>query len=225
MAETRVNLKFRHPFSMRVIGPSGAGKTFFVRKLLENLDHCTEGLPSRVILWAHGQPQDVHKVPLKGVKVNYFEGLPSSEDIAEVKPSVLVIDDLAVELERDKRLAKIFTKESHHLGISVIFLLQNLYPPGPIMRVVSLNSHHDIIFNSPRDARQIMSYASQLRPGNVKSFMEAYQDAVNKARGYIVVYLKGDIPDKYRIATRILRDELPEELRHLNFAPIIYIPK
>ena len=42
----------------------------------------------------------------------------------------MVVDDLMEETGIDKRVLDLFTKESHHRGITVLYLCQDLFPPG-----------------------------------------------------------------------------------------------
>ena len=64
--------------------------------------------------------------------------------------TLLVLDDLMSECSKDQRVSDLFTRGSHHKGISVLYLTQNLFPPGKLSRTISLNSHYFIIFKNPR---------------------------------------------------------------------------
>lgn len=225
-SRTEIDLRFTHPMCARVCGPSNSGKTMWVRKFLEHLDYLGRDFPSKQVLWCHGQSQALHSVPINNVSVKYYEGMPSIEEIKVESPSILIIDDLASEIQDDLNLLNLFTKHSHHLGISVIFITQSIYPPGKHMKTVATNSNYDILFNSPRDMRQLITYGSQLRPlKRSNTFLEAYMDATATAYGYLVVNLRTGVPDKYRLYTRVFPDELPKKYEAIRFAPIVYVPK
>jgi hypothetical protein len=63
------------------------------------------------------------------------------------------------ECKDNPKIAKIFTKASHHMNLSVIFLSQNLFLQGRQTRTISLNSQFIAIFKNPRDRAQF-SYLS-----------------------------------------------------------------
>ena len=56
--------------------------------------------------------------------------------------SLIVLDDLMSQCSNDSRVADLFTRGSHHRGISVMYLTQNLFPPGKLSRAISLNCHY-----------------------------------------------------------------------------------
>ena len=71
------------------------------------------------------------------------------------------------ECANDKRLTMLFTKGSHHLNLSVIFITQNLFYKGSQIRDVSLNSQYLILFKNRRDLSQIMHLGRQLYPRKI----------------------------------------------------------
>ena len=221
-------IQFKHPFTALVAGPSGSGKTYFVRQLLERWDVHFHGIKASKlkVSWCHGQDQYIYSHPIgKLVQENYFEGLISEEDIDNHKPHVIVIDDLMNEISGKKSVSNLFTKGSHHKNISVIFIVQNFFHKGLEMRTISLNSHYLNLMKNARDKSQISALARQLYPSNSKFFIEAYNDATKAAYGYISVDLKPDTPDKYRVRTRILTQEIKDLNIKSYLAPIIYMPK
>ena len=73
----------------------------------------------------------------------------------------------------------------------------------------SLNANYIIYFKNPRDRAQITYLARQIFPENVKFIQEVYKDATSKPHTYLLIDLKQDTPDDYRIRTNILPDEEP----------------
>jgi len=63
---------------------------------------------------------------------------------------LVVIDDLMNETNRS--VTDPFTKGSHHINISVIYIVQNLINKGKEHRTISLDSHYIVVFESPRDS-------------------------------------------------------------------------
>ena len=66
--------------------------------------------------------------------------------------SLVVLDDLMSQCSNDPRVSDLFTRDSHHLGMSVLYLTQNLFQPGERSRTISLNSHVLVVFRNPRDS-------------------------------------------------------------------------
>ena len=201
------HLQIKHPSTIYVAGPSGAGKTYFIRDLLEFHMQTFSGVNNNIInvIWAYGKWQDIYSNKLKNVNFKYVEGIPDEEDI--MGWDIIVIDDLMAELKNSKFVLDLFTKGSHHNRQTVILLTQNLYHKGPIVRDLNLNSHYLIIFKSPRDKMQIMTLAKQIYPKNSSFFMSAYEQATLLPHGYLLVDFKQDTPENLRLRTRVIPTE------------------
>ncbi len=102
-----------------------------------------------------------------------------------IQNSLVIIDDLMSECSKDQRISNLFTSGSHHQGISVMYLTQNLFPPGKQSRTISLNSHYMIAFKNPRDSLVVSTLARQMYPNNYNFLLESYQDATKKPYGYL----------------------------------------
>ena len=51
----------------------------------------------------------------------------------------------------DKNVLDLFTKDSHHQQITVIYLCQDLFPTGKFAKTISRNAHYIVAFKNPRD--------------------------------------------------------------------------
>ena len=91
--------------------------------------------------------------------------------------NLMVIDDQMTETSNDKRILNLFTKGSHHRNLSVIFLLQNVYFQGKIMRTLSLNAAYLVLFKNPRDKLQMMTLGKQMYLGKTEQFVQKYKAA------------------------------------------------
>lgn len=64
----------------------------------------------------------------------FHQGLPSMDDIQMYSENegdtIFVPDDLMLQIVQSEELVTLFTITSHHRNITVIYLAQNLYPPG-----------------------------------------------------------------------------------------------
>ena len=117
------NLLFKHPMTMLVAGSTGSGKTFWVRKFLENFDKIANSeKPVLNVTWAYGVHQDLYNTSLANpnVRVTYNPGFPESIDGCDV----LVLDDLQNQAGDDRRLSDLFCRYSHHRKLTVIFIVQ-----------------------------------------------------------------------------------------------------
>jgi hypothetical protein len=219
------HLCFKHPFTCMLAGPTSSGKTVLFRQILENFEktfYFKTLMPEKLkILWAYGQWQSLYEQKIDKTDIIYVEGLPTEEEVSDYKPHIIVIDDLMTELGNDKKLTNLFTKGSHHLDISVVFISQNIFHQGSQMRTISLNCHYMILMKNPRDKAQINALASQIYPNKSKFLIEAYNDATKIQFGYIRVDMKQDTPDNYRVQTRII----PEANSKYSISPISYVPK
>jgi len=62
-----------------------------------------------------------------------------------------VLDDLMAVGGEDKELLDLFNKHSHHQYITVIYLCQEMFPPGKYAKSFSRNAHYIIAIKNPRD--------------------------------------------------------------------------
>ena len=73
---------------------------------------------------------------MKDHGVKFHEGIPDSELLPKWFPEggLLVLDDLMKEGGNDKRVFDLFTKHSRHQNITVMYLCQDMFPPGNTLR-------------------------------------------------------------------------------------------
>jgi hypothetical protein len=133
------------------------------------------------------------------------EGLPSPERFDGRLHTFLVLDDLMA--EADESVANIFTKISHHRNVSVFFLTQNLFHKSKHMRTMSLNSHYLILFKNPRDVTQFATLARQMYSTNWRLALDAFNDATSEAHSYLLLDLKTETENAYRLRTNIFPGE------------------
>ena len=147
-----------------------------------------------------------------------FDELPPNAELVEGFPdhlndmvrghdhSLVVLDDLMSQCSNGQRVADLFTRGSHHRGISVVYLTQNLFPPGKLSRTISLNSHYFVIFRNPRDSLGISTLAKQMFPGRTDYLMESFRDH-SRPYGYLMIDCHQLTPENMRLRTNILPGE------------------
>lgn len=205
-----MDTRWKHPWAALLSGPSGAGKTFFVKKFLRNLDYMSDTRFSQIFLYyAEWQPSYKELSLLR--KIEFREGVPQGGDFPENSgPKLVIIDDLMA--DSGKSVVNIFTRASHHRDLSVFFLTQNLFHQG--QREISLNSNYIVVFKNPRDKAQISHFSRQFCPENPRYVQEAYFDATSKPHGYLLFDLKQSTPEECRLRTNIFPGE-----EHIVYMP------
>ena len=83
----------------------------------------------------HGQGQPSYFDMIKTMPgIEFNQGIP--EDIDEPdyldvsQCNLIVLDDLMAQSGKDKRIADLFTKGSHHRNLSVIYIVENVFHQG-----------------------------------------------------------------------------------------------
>jgi len=203
-------LTWKHPFTCLVTGPTGCGKTQFTIKLLKYAREVVEPAPEK-ILWCYGVYQ--HAFESLTEHAEFHEGVPELEKFDGKQKTLLILDDLMH--ETDDRVTKIFTKISHHMNVSVLYLTQNIFYGGKQNRTIGLNAHYLTFFRNPRDATQITHLARQMYPGKSKFLSEAFKDATREPFSYLFLDLKPDTEEKFRVRANIFPGE----------ASCVYVPK
>jgi len=193
--------RLQHPFTCIVAGPTGCGKTEFVKRLIANRVAVFDQ-PPEYILWCYGEYQPLYA----SIEADFVEGLPDLDSIDAQKRNLIVLDDLL--METDDRVAKLFTKVSHHRNTSIVYITQNLFQQNKVNRTISLNAHYMVLFKNPRDVSQVTHLAKQMYPGHVKFMQEAFKDATEKPYGYLLVDLKPHTPESLRLRTDIFPGEV-----------------
>ena len=195
-------MKFLHPFTCLVCGPTSCGKTTLLKNIIEQ--RCIEPTPTKIV-WCYSEDQELYR-SMKSEHVTFYKGIPDSFD--EVfdgsVPGLIVLDDLMTHVHSDERITRLFSVGSHHRNVSVFLIVHNLFHNGKEMRNISLNSHYIILFKNPRDKLQISTLARQMYPGNSQFLMESFYDATKEAHGYLLIDLKPTTEDQLRIRTGIL---------------------
>ena len=171
-------------------------------RLIEYAQNVIEPPPQKIV-WCYGVYQAAAFDALRQHDVLFQEGLPEISSFDGRERTLLVIDDLMHETSKDDRVTKIFTKISHHMDVSVVYLTQNLFFASKHNRTIGLNSHYLVLYKNPRDNTQITNLARQMYPGRVPFLVEAFRDATAKPFGFLLIDLKPDADDSYRVRTGI----------------------
>ena len=194
---------FSHPTTIVIAGPSRSGKTCFVVSCLKN--SLIQPFPNRII-WFYKEWQPSYDQIKEFLPTLEFHPGINKEAIDSIQGSernLIVIDDLMSIAAESKRITKLFTQESHHKNITVIFIVQNLFYQSREMRTISLNAHYLVLYKNPRDKSQIRYLARQIYPENSKFLCSVYADVTAAPHSYLVLDLHPETPEDFRILTNI----------------------
>ena len=152
-----MDARLRCPFIMQAIGPSQSGKTSFVGKLIKysavlfekQIDKLVWFSPHKHLpaeLKTEQLPFQLHvrqNLPQMGEEEEWSSD--AEEGTEELSHTVYVIDDFGEEAKNNRAISSLYTRGSHHRGITVIQILQNLFLPSRESRTRSLNVHYFVL--------------------------------------------------------------------------------
>ena len=197
-----IPFQLRTPCSVLIVGPSGSGKTVFTTRLLTENLHLFLTKPTH-IHYCYGSWQKGFE-PLRKKGVTFSAGVPSEEDLDTWFPSggLLVMDDLMTEGNNDNK-----TKHSHHRDIIVLYLCQDMFPPGKYAKSISRNAHYIVAFKNPKDQLGMRNVLLQAFPQRWQMVRDVYRRVTDRPFGYLMLDLHPASSDNRRIVSHLLKDE------------------
>ena len=200
-----MDIRLQTPFTMMIAGGSGCGKSTLVSRIITEADTVMDRVPSKIVI-AYSRMQSLYHTMVEKAPcpVSFIEGLP--EDFKTEPNTLIIIDDLQGS-NYTRSISDWFTKNSHHYDTSVLYLVQNVFDKRPEHKTASLNAHYMVVFKNPRDASQIMHLAKQMFPSNPQVMVDAYQQATQKAHGYLVLDFRQGTDDLYRLREGLFPSE------------------
>jgi len=196
---------FLHPFTCTIAASSGGGKTVLCGQLLRNMNTlCDTKMEKITIFYKTHQP--IYDELSRDIHLELSTEMPNMTELRKLKhPQLIVIDDALGNSTVDKALLSLAVVDSHHSGISVITLTQNLFHSAK--RTTRINQQYLLLMKNPSDKLGISTLARQLFPSNPQFLVSAYEDATEMPFTYLLLALHPQIPDKLRVMSRILPDE------------------
>lgn len=193
---------FQLPFRLIISAPSFAGKSCLVLSIIKNREKLFNGPPIKHIVWCcknkNFAPSELKDMP----NARIYEGII---DLCELKPDTLIIiDDQMNALSQE--VLELFTVHSHHLNISVILILQNLFHQNKYMRDISLNSNYFILLKNPRDEGQFKYLARQINGDNWKNLSKVYSEVCGEAYHPLMIDLSQKTNNLLKYKTNIINE-------------------
>ena len=194
--------RFKTLSSILVVGPSGCGKTCFTESLL--LEELFLSPPS-TIHYCYGVWKDGFQ-DMKDAGVQFHEGIPETNHLKSWFPKgrLLVLDNLMAEGGEEKELLDLFTKHSHHKNITVLYLCQDMFPPGKYAKSISRNAHYIVAFKNPRDQLGMRNLLLQAFPTCWQDMMDVYQKVTKRPFGCMVLDLYPGSDDRKHMFSHLL---------------------
>lgn len=120
----------------------------------------------------------------------FKQGIPElSDDLRDIslnRHHILVFDDLMTQAIDSPVLSKLFT-QGRHRNVSVILLLQNMFPKGKFNTDISRNAQYMVLFRSPSDRKQIDMIAERIFAKDRPNFMSGMDMSPAKPYGYVLI--------------------------------------
>jgi hypothetical protein len=202
------------PLSMGVFASRLSGKSVFVKNLLLE-QHRLISPPFVKVKWVYKSYQDelFKELMDKKFEIEFLDDLPNFDEMGRQENTLIIIDDFMSEASNSSQVQSLFTR-GRHLGLSVIYLSQNLFHRGKYSRDLSLNMDYIVLFKNVRDATQIGHLARQMYPNNPKFLTSAYHDATKEPYGHLFLDFKPNGEESLRVRGNIL-----------NEIQVVYLPK
>ena len=164
--------------------------------------------PPRALHYCYGAWQPGFEL-LKKRGIHFHEGLPQTAYLDTWYSSeggVLILDDLMEEGGNDKRV-DLFSKHSHHRHITVLYLCQDLFPPGKYAKTISRNAHYVVALKNPRDQLGIRHLMMQAFPTSWRDALRVYEEVTQPSYGYLMLYLHPASDDRYCLFADLLKGQ------------------
>lgn len=184
---------FRQPVSICITGTTGAGKTTWIYRFLQNLKEMFENEVPKKVLYCYG----IYQVLFDQIEkefdfISFHEGIPTKETVFSLPaPSMIILDDLSHIVSQNTDMELLFSQISHHRNISICFMKNNLFYQGKNARTITLNTNIYVLMKNPADVSQVKTLARRIFPGKPEHLVTSYEFAtqMNNGKGYLIVDL------------------------------------
>lgn len=204
------DFKFIHPFTAVFSGPTGSGKTFFVRRLIEMRETKIKPSPSRIVYF-YNYPQewfsemkDVEFV--QGFNVEKIDELTCSSEHWKSRNTLIVLDDLMDQAADSRLMSSLFYEGSSKNNLSVIFITQNMFLKSRFMRTISLNALYLACFRNPRESTLGKKIAAQSTPHESRAVDQIYVRATVQPYSYLIFDFKQQTHPHLKYLSNVLRE-------------------
>ena len=89
----------------------------------------------------------------------------------------------------------------------MIYLIQDIFPPGKYAKTISRNAQYIVVFENPREQTGIHYLVRQIFSNHWPSALDVYRKATDCPFRYLLFDLHPGSSDTYRMYTNILKGE------------------
>ena len=200
----------RHPARIIVYGPSYSGKSTFVYKLLQNQKKVFDVIFDRIIICNGGSTTSLPN----NLNIENYDYLDSTiiDTLDKNHNNIVVIDDNMHRAANDLNISELFTKKSHHLNTTVIFIIQNLFPKSEFMTDIRRNSTYLILMSNPSENKSVRLFSSQVDSENPKFISDCFADATrNRPFSHLLLDFHQQQLNEVRVRSNILPENESEK--------------
>ena len=101
----------------------------------------------------------------------------------------------------------IYLPDSHHHGITALYLTQDLFPPGKFSKTINQNANDAICFKSPRDKTGIRNLVLQVYPEKRRRVLKLFLRLAARLFGYFMLDLHPASDDRFRLWSHLTKRE------------------
>ena len=186
---------------MLVSGSSGAGKSEFVFKVLENADSLYATDIGKIV-FCYNEWQKGYERFENDERFLFIEGLPTLASLKDFKKPLLVLDDLMIAIDKWPEAERLFSVCSHHYDMSVITVIHSIFYSKTI-RNLRMHTSYLVLFKNVPDRLAIRNLATQIFPTNRNFFISAYEDCTIAPHSYLLVDLHKNTEERFRLRSNI----------------------
>lgn len=208
--ESAINI-FAQPARIIIAGYSNSGKTQFCTKLIKKYSQVFSkifvcGVTSHPL---QGEPSLKSKIVVQKNIINPFD-----DEFSDEEHTLILLEDNFLTASNSQVVADIFTR-GRHQSVSVIFITQNIFPPGRFFRTISLNASHYVLMRN-RDLSQVECLGRQIYGKTMaKHFVDVYRKVVfRKPYGYLLIDLGPLTPETLQLRSDIVDESVCEKVFH-----------
>ena len=203
-----------HPSLTLVVGASQSGKSSFCVRVVEQARH-VYGVDFKSIIWCYdGGEASAPRQQLADVAGLHFHAGVPTDFTKFPRDSLIILDDCMQDCLNSSAILALATKHCHHLRLSALIVLHNLFYSGKGMRSLSLNANYFVLYKSLRDRTQIDVFFRQFEPDLWKSLSTIYKRHVADTNyGYLLVDLHpASLAPHFRVRRGIFADDTAVEV-------------
>ena len=177
-----LDLRFKHPFTCIISGPSGSCKS----SICINCCKISSRLQGpRLTVAFLGATESRTLSPLDvGKRLQFQEGVPDNFANDGNKPYLIILDD-PIKEAYSGAVCKRFTKRSHRRN-SVILITQNLFHQGNHCRTISLKAKYIVLLKNTGGKNQFPYLARKGYPEDSAGLYKACLEATEKPHGCLM---------------------------------------